>query len=115
MLQDQIGFERKTIPQAWPAEEIAELLRLRLQEGRDWSEISIRLGRSESAVKSKFKYVQHDRAAKEPAVPFVREPVPDSVLAEQARRLVAPFRDLAGAVFGDPPVGCSALDRRVRA
>jgi hypothetical protein len=110
--QDLTAFERLTVPVAWPREEVARLFRLRLELGWGWAEIACELGRTESGVKSKFKYEQHNREVRAPSVPFVREPVPESVLAEQARRLSAPFRDLAGAVFSDPPVGFSALDRR---
>lgn len=106
------AFERTTIPQAWSDEEIAKLMRLRLNVGLDWSEIALELGRTESGVKSKFKYVSYLREVKAPSVPFVREPIPAGVLAEQARRLAAPARDLAGAIFRDPPKGFSALDRR---
>lgn len=105
-------FERTTIPQPWPDAEVARLMRLRLDLGWSWAEIALELGRTESGVKSRFKYEQHSREVKAPSVPFVREPVPDSVLADQARRLTAGARDLAGSVFGDPPRGFSALDRR---
>jgi len=87
-------------------------MHLRLVEGRSWDEIATALGRTESGVKSKFKYQLHQREVKAPAVPFVREPVPSEVLLEQAKRLTATARDLAGSVFGDPPRGFSALDRR---
>lgn len=106
------AFERSTIPQPWPEAEVARLFALRQVEGRDWGEIALALGRTESGVKSRFKYEIHSRAVKARSVPFVREPIPASVLAEHGRRLAAPFRDLAGAVFGDPPFGYSALDSR---
>lgn len=107
------AFERSTIPQPWPEAEVARLFALRQVEGRDWGEIALELGRTESGVKSKYKYEQFSKQMRSPSVPFVREAIPAKVLAEQARRLAAPFRDLAGAVFGDPPVGCSALDGRL--
>jgi hypothetical protein len=107
------AFERSTIPQPWPDAEVARLFALRQVEGRDWGEIALALGRTESGVKSKYKYELHSRECRAPSVPYVREPVPSEVLAEQARRLTAWYRSQAGALFGDPPVGCSALDRRV--
>lgn len=110
---DLIAFERPTAPVAWSAVEIARLFHLRLELGWDWPRVARALGRTESGVKSKLKYELFRRSVQRPAVPFEREPVPESVLAEQAKRIVAPFRDLAGAVFGDPPVGCSMLDRRL--
>ena len=106
-------FERLTIPQPWPDAEVARLMHLRFVLGWGWGQIAVELGRTESSVKSRFKYEQHSRDVKAPSVPFVREPIPDGVLREQARRLTATARDLAGAVFGDPPRGFSALDRRV--
>lgn len=112
-LATQDCFERSTIPQPWPEAEVLELMRLRVHLGWGWAEIAVELGRTESGVKSKFKYELHQREVRAPSVPFVREPVPDSVLVEQARRLTASARDLAGAVFGDPPRGFSALDRRL--
>jgi hypothetical protein len=109
---DLIAFERLNPPVAWSTSEIEKLMHLRTQLGWDFSAIAIELGRTESGVKSKYKYVLNDRLIKAPALPGVRDPVPQQVLAEQARRLTAPARDLTGAVFGDPPSGWSALDRR---
>jgi hypothetical protein len=106
------AFERTTIPQAWSDEEIQKLFRLRQVVGLSWAEIAEELGRTESGVKSKFKYQQHERMVQAPSVPFIREPVPERVLAEQARRLAAPPQDLVGWTQGDPPKGFSALDRR---
>jgi hypothetical protein len=109
MLSDEIAYERKTIPQAWPESEKAELMRLRLVEGRDWSEIAVILKRSEAAVKSKFKYEQCQPQNLKAAIGG-REPVPASVLAEQTRRIAAwSQRTLTAAAMGDPPPGFSAL------
>jgi hypothetical protein len=107
------SFERPTKSHLWPDIEVEELMRLRVVEGRDWAEIALALGRTESGVKSKFKYEKFAREIKAPSVPFQREPVPDGVLREQAKRLAASFRSQAGAAFGDPPFGFSALDRRM--
>jgi len=108
-----VAFERLNPPVAWSTEEISKLMHLRAQLGWDWCAIAVELGRTESGVKSKYKYVLHERScAKAPSLPGGREPIPETVLVEQARRLAAAARDLAGAVFGDPPRGFSALDRR---
>jgi hypothetical protein len=105
-------FERTTIPQLWRDEEVAELMRLRLIEGRSWDEIAVALGRTESGVKSKYKYETHSREVRTPSVPFVRESVPDSVLKEQARRVVAwGERTLTATLMGDPPPLYSSLRR----
>ena len=113
MLTDEIAYERKTIPQAWSEEQKAKLMRMRLVEGRDWDEIAVELGRSVPAVKSKFKYeaFQQQKLRQVSESVTSDRTVPRDVVAEQVRRLSAPSRDIAGAVFGDPPVGFSALDR----
>lgn len=36
----------------------------------------------------------------------------ESAVANQKERFSARHRDLAGAIFGDPPIGFSALDKR---
>jgi hypothetical protein len=41
-----------------------------------------------------------------------RVDIPHAVAMERAQRQEAGHRDLAGAVFGDPPQGFSALDRK---
>ncbi|MDE2021198.1 MAG: hypothetical protein KGJ13_12755 [Patescibacteria group bacterium] len=41
-----------------------------------------------------------------------REP-PADVWHERSERVLAPHRDLSGMLMGDPPVGFSALERRV--
>jgi Myb-like DNA-binding domain len=111
---DLQSFERTTIPQIWRDDEVSELMRLRLTEGRSWDEIARALGRTESGVKSKYKYETHSREVRMPSVPFVREAVPDSVLKEQARRVVAwGERSLTAAVFGDPPPGWDARSRKM--
>jgi hypothetical protein len=109
------SFERLTTPKPWSADELEQLVNLRRQAGLDWSEIAIRLDRTESGVKSKMKYIQYEaeRSAKQPSVPFEREPIPDSVLIDRARRLAASARDLTASICGDPPRGYSALDRRM--
>jgi hypothetical protein len=87
-------------------------MHLRVVLGWSWAQIALELSRTESGVKSRFKYETHSREVKAPSVPFVREPTPAEVLLEQAKRLTAPFRSHAAAAFGDPPFGFSALDRR---
>lgn len=110
MLTTNHAFERQTEPQAWMRSEVDRLFTLRQLEGRDWSEIALALGRSESSVKSKYKYEIHSRLTEAPSLPFQREPIPQSVLAEQAKRLVAwGERTLTAAICGDPPIQYSAL------
>lgn len=113
MLQAEIAYERKTIPQDWSEGEKLELFRLRLEEGRDWAEIALALRRTESGVKSKFKYEQFRRQMAAPEPAEAREPVPDGVLREQARRIVAwGERTLTAAICGDPAPGFGAAASR---
>lgn len=39
---------------------------------------------------------------------------PPEVIADRDRRADLQFRDLTAALLGDPRLGCSALDRRIR-
>lgn len=110
MLTDLIAFERLTPSVAWSETEVERLLSLRAL-GHGWPEIAAQLGRTESGVKSKFKYQLHARTCQQPAPE--REPVPPSVLAEQARRVVAwGERSLTAALMGDPAPQYSSLARR---
>lgn len=106
-------FERLTVPQPWLDAEVAKLMHMRLMLGWSWGQIALELGRTESSVKSRFKYETHSREVKAPSVPFVREPVPESVLKEQARRVVAwGERSLTATLMGDPPAQFSSLASR---
>ena len=106
------AFERLNPPVPWTGEEVERLFQLRTQLGWDWAAIAVELGRTESGVKSKFKYVAFQKTVQAPSLPGQRDPIPDSVLNEQAKRMAARPRDLTGWVLGDPPRGFSALDKR---
>ena len=107
------AFERLNPPVAWSTEEVDRLFQLRVVLGWGWDAIARDMGRTESGVKSKFKAVVHSRAPHAPSMPGVREPVPESVLNEQARRIVAwGERGLTATVLGDPPLQFSALAAR---
>lgn len=115
MLMTTDAFEPQTTPKAWTDGEIADLRRLRLIEGLGWDEIAVRLDRTRSGVKSKFKYLQYefDRSQKI-VVQSTAEQVPADVLAERARRLaVMHQRSMVGQLCGDPPPGMSALDKKL--
>lgn len=110
---DQTTFERLTTPQPWPEAEVARLMHLRLELGWGWPEIALELGRTESGVKSKLKYEQFSKEVRSPSIPFVREPIPKTVLAEQSQRIIAwGERSLTASLMGDPPVKFSALGKR---
>lgn len=106
------AFERLNAPVPWTTEEVDRLFHLRLRLGWDWSAVALDLGRTESGVKSKFKAVVFARSTATAIRVADRDPIPDSVLNEQARRLCAVARDLTGLVMGDPPRGFSELDKR---
>jgi hypothetical protein len=113
MLQIDQAFERLTTPKPWSDDEIVKLKDLRLTQGLDWDEIAVRLDRTTSGVKSKFKYVQFDALKAVRHVPIVsaQDPVPPTVLQERAQRLsVMHQRDLTASICGDPAPGRSALD-----
>ena len=114
-MEADCAFEPRTEPKDWTPQEEARLIRLKEVEGKTWDQIVRRFpGRTRAGIISKYAYMKSEktRAETPPAVPFVREPIPDHVLLDAARRAAAGPRDLVGAIMGDPPRGHSALDRR---
>lgn len=112
MLNQTNQPERLNPTVAWTPQEVAELFRLHAL-GWGWHAIGRAMGRSHSGVKSKFKYEMNNREIKAPSLPGVRDPVPEGVLAEQARRLAAwSERTLTATICGDPAPEWAALARR---
>lgn len=107
------SFERLTIPQPWSDDEIKRLFHLRNVVGWDWSEIALDLGRTESGVKSKYKYATYQRETKVPSIPFIREPTPEDVLIDRAKRFSEQHQSLTAAICGDPVFSQSALAKRI--
>lgn len=106
------AFERLNPPVAWSTEEVDRLFQLRVVLGWGWDAIARDMGRTESGVKSKFKAVVFLRA-KNSSEPCQNEHVPETVLAEQAKRIVAwGQRSLTAAIMGDPPIQYSSLAKR---
>lgn len=116
----------------------SEIMRLHLlhSAGKSRKEIATELGMSEERVRGRFNWEVRNRtlryrgAKRETISPERRErqkietrsphigpvtagPRPTAqALIDRALRYAALPRDLAGAFFGDPPIGFSALERR---
>ena len=114
----------------WTADEdrrALEMNRLRITRRK----IGLALGRTKSAVTARLKLLnstpeerkeinKNKRCGKKDT--YVRRsdnhdrpvdiaPSPEAVRDRDVRSM-SPYRDLSGAFFGDPKVGCSALDQR---
>jgi hypothetical protein len=116
-MEADCAYQTKAQPKDWTDDEVALLLRLR-RERHDWATIVGHFpGRSHAAVVSKFNYLMAaPNRPKLAAIPFVREPTPPEVLADQAKRVAAwAQRSLTASLMGDPPPQFSALARRNRA
>ncbi len=93
----------------WTAEEFA--VARSLVESKATNEECIQaLGRSLKACSEKVRlgFAPEKVYFKTPA----QAKIPEGVRAEAAKRSSARPRDLAGMIFGDPPQGYSALERR---
>lgn len=113
-MEADCAYQTRAQPKDWSDEEEELLLKLR-RERHDWATIVGSFpGRSHAAVVSKFNYLMAaPNRPKGSAIPFVREPVPEQVLVDQAKRAVAwGQRSLTGSLMGDPPPQFSALARR---
>lgn len=120
-------------PILWTAEQIEELQRLR-EAKIPIENIARALNRSVYAIKAKIASLrlpcakrimrrELERQRRNEKIKSMRIPsgtnsicgprhIDNQLEAERSARLSAPYRDLAGALFGDPPVGYSALERR---
>lgn len=95
----------------WNPQEIELLLSLRNEQKKSWAEISAIMGHSYAVVYSKWWYLTFSMTIpKEPVRSF--NIIPDEVQQERINRMMSRPRDLTGAIFGDPPVGFSMLERR---
>ena len=110
-------------------EQIAEALRLRQTlKGRygelGWTRIARVMGIPASRIRSHFEpsYREKKRISGSKWRAAYRRPenthdvftitVPDRVWEERDRRLGAPARSLTARIFGDPPIGFAAIDKR---
>lgn len=117
----------------WSSSDVETLMQMK-SAGLSNEAIAERLGRTAKAVSAKLEYVALSPAQREERRQHLRErrlrknppqrlhensqiveaTRPNlSQISERMARYAAPHRDLAGMLFGDPPVGYSALERRV--
>ena len=84
------------------------------RNGHTLDEIGKALGRTANAVSRRLSYFNLSVATKKQPhnLTGYSMSVPADVLESREVRLAAPQRDLTGHLFGDPPVGYSALERR---
>jgi hypothetical protein len=98
---------------AWTEEDKALLVDLKEKFGLGWSEIAVRLGRPSGTCYTKYQYLKHVAAPKGPRVQTSNGMmIPREVFDERDRRQAAPLT-VTGFVLGDPPIGFSALDRKM--
>jgi len=110
----------------WTPDEDALLIKLRAQK-MPYKEMAVVMGRSIHSLDTRYRYLHLPEGArqaknerhnegKRAARAAAADPlnVPYEVLEDRAARLSAPIT-LTGMLFGDPPVGFSALDRRAHA
>ena len=112
-------MRKKTI--RWTPEE-DEIGRRLLEEDASKAEFLENLGRTKKAASGHFSYVEHRAMVlrRRREVPAGRGPTRQVTIADapsivivndEQRQLVAP-RSLTSEVFGDPPPGRSALERK---
>lgn len=96
------------------------LLELRDDEAMDWADISKEIGPGVPSLKARYDLVSSRRRI-QAGVSLSNSKVPNAVALECQRRVAARSeRDEVAlrrgyctpAFFGDPPPGCSALDRK---
>ncbi|MDE5451306.1 hypothetical protein GWE18_00245 [Bradyrhizobium sp. CSA112] len=116
----------------WGAQEWIRVKHL-IGRGHDVASIALMIGRSREQVKGKIRWenmsaekrqARRDRinarrnesgeyrSTPRPDKPTITHRAPPEALAERAMRLSAP-QTLTGAFCGDPPIGFSALDRKL--
>lgn len=90
----------------WTDEEVRRLFELKAQ-GLSWRQIGVALNRNYHSVNSKWVDMHRNRSH-----PNTHDAaVPKHVIAEREHRLNAPLT-ITAFVFGDPPIGFSALEGR---
>jgi len=112
-------------------EQVEEMRKLRSQPGWTWDKIGRRFGVSHNIARSavdpeyaeirnernrKYSQDRREKAKSEPVggfAAFDRNSVPQSVENDRQRRLNAPHQSLAEQLLGSPPIGYSALDRKM--
>lgn len=117
----------------WTESEVELVIQLRDDAKLDWYEIAARMGRTAKGAKNRYyffkrspedqaKFLQakkdyrktyRSRGGKSCMEVRAERPrdIPDETIREWQTRSMAP-RTLTGSIFGDPPIGYSALDMR---
>lgn len=99
-------YLRRT-PKPWTAQEV-ELAEQLIAAGADEATCPNLLGRTKQACRDRMRRVSsavgHEVS--------VKLNIPPEVWDERNRRLMAAPRDLTGAMFNDPPIGFSMLEKR---
>jgi hypothetical protein len=93
---------------SWSMKELRQALRMKRQ-GATCADIAVALGRNAAAIEAKFQYWGKERV-NIPVTHLIEGST--SPIEEQIKRNAAHYRDLTGAICGDPPIGYSALDRK---
>lgn len=92
----------------WTDEEVARLLYLRDDEAMEFEDIGAELGIAGTACRGKYCAVKdRQRAAR-----LGDKCPPKNFIDREARERARDSQSLTAAIFGDPPPGYSALDRR---
>lgn len=98
---------------AWTDAEVDLLFKLRNDDGKDWTEIGAVFGMPAQKCKTKYLNTMQRRRL-ESGHHFTV--VPNAAAIDRENRAIARSnQSLTASVFGDPPPGYSALDRRRRA
>jgi len=97
---------------SWTKEDIALLVNLKENARLGWSEIAIRLGRPSGTCYSKYQYLRHVGKTGPRIQASNGMMIPKEVFDDRDRRQSAPIT-VTGFVLGDPPIGYSALDRKM--
>jgi len=100
----------------WSSDDLATLVRMREVERCRWSDIDRTLNRSDGGACGKYASLRREELPRHPAEAGGRVEVSTAQeIDRSARKQAAMRRDLTGEVFGDPPPGYSALDKRSEA
>lgn len=94
----------------WTDAEARLLFELREDEGWEWDRIGRHLGVDPEKCEVKYRNEVYRKRAQHGEI---FQKIPNAALIERERRDRArAFQSLTGIIFGDPPPGYSALDRR---
>lgn len=97
----------------WSDDDVARLIRMREVEGKTWREIDVALGRPQSGSQLKYKALKAPDTLSAGSIGGGRVVLsPDQEANLRARKDAENRMSLTATLFGDPPPGYSALDRR---